>query len=110
MVYRLDEQAVRDGVLVGETFFRGAPLPGDDEGRRAAIFAVPRGLEADPKIRVIAEDAAGNRASRSWATRLKDSPCPCPGILMRLLPRSCPKPRSGRRGKTSAPMVLQTSK
>lgn len=72
VVYRLGEQAVRDGVLVGETFFRGAPLPGDGEGRRAAIFAVPRGAEADPKIRVIAEDAAGNRASRSWATRLKE--------------------------------------
>ncbi|MAE95995.1 MAG: hypothetical protein CL910_15160 [Deltaproteobacteria bacterium] len=72
VVYRLGEPTSRDGVLVGDTFFPGAALPGDGGDRRAAIFAVPRDADADPKIRVIAEDAAGNQASRSWATRFKE--------------------------------------
>ena len=71
VVYRLGEEVERDGVEVGDAFFPGAPFPGATDDRRAAIFAIPRNAEKNPKILVIAEDAAGNRAVRSWATRPK---------------------------------------
>lgn len=72
VVYRVSEEASRDGVEVGDTFFRGVPLPGATDGRRIAIFAIPRDAPADVSIRVVAEDAAGNRGSGSWATRLQE--------------------------------------
>ena len=72
VVYRSGKDAVRDGVEVGDTFFQGSPLPGDASGRRIAIFAIPRNAPKNPKILVVAEDAAGNRSSRSWATRPRD--------------------------------------
>ncbi|MCP3983358.1 MAG: M23 family metallopeptidase [bacterium] len=72
VVYRVTEEAPRDGVLVGEAFFKGHPLPGDTDGRRIAIFAIPRDAPANVPIRVVAEDAAGNRGTGSWATRLQE--------------------------------------
>lgn len=71
-VYQVGEDVVRDGVTVGELFFRGHPFPGDTTGRRVAFFALPQDVPTDPPIRVIAEDAAGNRSAASWGTHFKE--------------------------------------
>lgn len=70
VAYRLDEEAGREGVEVGETFFAGYPHPAG-EGR-VALFAVPRDAGEDPDVRVVAVDEAGNRGEASWPTRVRD--------------------------------------
>lgn len=79
VVYRLSEVGSRDGVQVGERFYRSYPHPatraadaGAEPGLRVALFAVPREAGSDASIRVVAEDAAGNRAEAGWATRLRE--------------------------------------
>ena len=81
VVYRMSEPAARDGVEIGDVFFPGYPVPGGaenavpggaDQVRRVALFAVPRNAAEQPSIRVVAMDAAGNRAARGWNTRLQD--------------------------------------
>lgn len=71
-VYTVSDDATRDGVLVGELFFRGHPFPGEASGRRLAFFAIPQDAPPDPAIRVVAEDAAGNRTLVGWATHFKE--------------------------------------
>ena len=71
-VYRVDGDATRDGVTVGERFFSGHAYPGDTSGRRLAFFALPQDVPADPPIRVVAEDAAGNRTAVGWGTHFKE--------------------------------------
>ncbi len=71
-VYRVDGGATRDGVTVGEIFFAGHPYPGDNSGRRLAFFALPQDVQPDPPIRVVAEDAAGNRTAVGWGTHFKE--------------------------------------
>ncbi|MGH0035982.1 MAG: M23 family metallopeptidase [Myxococcota bacterium] len=72
LVYQVDEKTTRDGVRVGEAFFRGHPL-GDAEGpgRRAVIFAVPVEAGASPEIQLLAEDLAGNAAARGVNVRVR---------------------------------------
>ena len=69
-VYQVGEAAARDGVSVGDSFFRGHPIGGS--GRRVAVFAVPVDASANPTIRVVAEDAAGNQTSASFPVRVKE--------------------------------------
>lgn len=69
VAYMVGQDAARDGVQVGEAFFRGHPHPAGGDGRRIALFAVPRDAPENPDIRIVAEDAAGNRSSVGWATR-----------------------------------------
>ncbi|MCC6642490.1 MAG: M23 family metallopeptidase [Deltaproteobacteria bacterium] len=71
-VYRVSDDSTRDGVMVGDLYFRGHPFPGEADGRRLAFFAIPQDAPADPAIRVVAEDAAGNRAQVGWATHFKE--------------------------------------
>lgn len=71
-VYSVSEPTTRDGVEVADTFFRGYSL----EGRRVAIFAIPTDAPPNPKIRVVAEDAAGNVGTASWAVVVKERPLP----------------------------------
>ncbi len=73
VAYSLSEAVVRDGVEVAGAFYPGFPAPGSGaaggatrEGRRVALYAVPRDAPVDPRIQVIAEDAAGNRAAAGW--------------------------------------------
>lgn len=73
VAYSLSEPVVRDGVEVGGVFFQGFPSPGTAAGpdaprvgRRVALFAIARDAPADPKIQVVAEDAAGNRTAAGW--------------------------------------------
>ncbi len=84
VLYRVDEATGRDGVQVGDAFFRGVswpgprsdcrPLRGPAGGSecRAAIFAVPIDAPPAPPIRVVAEDRSGNRQEARWATRLQE--------------------------------------
>jgi murein DD-endopeptidase MepM/ murein hydrolase activator NlpD len=58
-LYRVDEETVRDGIEVGEVFFQGYPHP-DDPRRRVAFYALPPGVAAGDRPRVVAEDRAGN--------------------------------------------------
>ena len=74
VVYSLSEPVRRDGVQIGEAFFRGFPL-GE---RRVVFYAVPTDAPADPSIRLLAEDAAGNVAKSRWPVVLNE----------RVLPRS----------------------
>jgi murein DD-endopeptidase MepM/ murein hydrolase activator NlpD len=84
-VYQVGEDATRDGVLVGELFFRGHPIPGDTTGRRLAFFAIPQDAPPDPPIRVMAEDAAGNRSTAGWGTHFKERTFPA--VTLNLSPQ-----------------------
>lgn len=81
VVYSIDEIVEEDGVQVGETFFRGFPLPPkalDEEtspqrvGRRFALFAIPRDAPEDVSIQVIGIDAAGNKSSSRFPARVQE--------------------------------------
>lgn len=76
VAYRLSEKTERDGVEVGEVFFPGYAAPSGQAGQRVAIFAVPTDAPRDPPVRVVAEDAAGNRASASWALVVQERALP----------------------------------
>lgn len=65
VTYRVGESAVRDGVRSGSWFFPGYPLPGGGKQDRFALFAVPYDM-AQPDVRLVAEDAAGNRAEAGF--------------------------------------------
>jgi len=72
VVYTPSDDTVRDGVRVGETFF-----PGHTWGeRRAALYAIPPDVERNPKIRVEAEDAAGNVFSARWPVVVRERAMP----------------------------------
>src|SRR5262249_22011955 len=62
VVYRVSEGAVGDGVQSGDWFFPGFPLPGPDQQRRFALFAVPYDMGDASKVRLVAADDVGNRA------------------------------------------------
>jgi murein DD-endopeptidase MepM/ murein hydrolase activator NlpD len=107
VVYRVNEETLRDGVVVGELFFRGYPIGGEppavgsDEpppvgaaapapaeegarpaGRRIAVFALPHDMDVGAPIRVEAVDRVGNRTQTSWATNLKDHAFPDAQIVL----------------------------
>ena len=65
VTYRVGESAVRDGVRSGSWWFPGYPLPGGGKQDRFALFAVPYDM-AQPDVRLVAEDAAGNRAEAGF--------------------------------------------
>jgi murein DD-endopeptidase MepM/ murein hydrolase activator NlpD len=73
VVYSVSDDAVRDGVSVGDSFFAGFPLRGR---QHVSIFAVPTDAPHEPAIRVVAEDAADNRASADWAVVVKERTLP----------------------------------
>lgn len=71
VVYSVDEGAARDGVAVADAFFPGHSHP-NDPSLRVALFAVPRDAPESPRVRVVAEDAAGNTASAGWPVHVKE--------------------------------------
>jgi len=93
VAYTLSELGVRDGVRVGEHFFRGFAKPGGDALQRVALFAIPPGADPDLPVVVVAEDAVGNLAEAGWATVVKPWPLRdahvtiSPAFLARILPR-----------------------
>lgn len=84
-VYQVSDDVVRDGVTVGELFFRGHPFPGDSSGRRVAFFALPQDVPPDPPIKAVAEDAAGNRSAAGWGTHFKERKFP--DVMLHLPPQ-----------------------
>jgi murein DD-endopeptidase MepM/ murein hydrolase activator NlpD len=73
VVYRMGETAVRDGVRSGDWWFPGYALPGGTKQERFALFAVPYDMP-QPQVRVIAADAAGNEAERSFIDKFFPKP------------------------------------
>ncbi len=74
VVYAVGPSANRDGVEVAGAFFPGQDVPGGPAGRRFALFAVPFDFENAAEIRLVAEDAVGNRAERAFVDRLLERP------------------------------------
>lgn len=71
VAYSVSADATRDGVEVAGVFYPGFPFPekqggASRTGRRFALYAVERDAPENPKIEVVAEDAAGNRAAAGW--------------------------------------------
>jgi hypothetical protein len=62
VVYRVGESSARDGVLAGDWFFPGHPLPGGGARDRFALFAVPYDLADPARVRLVAADDVGNQA------------------------------------------------
>ncbi len=73
VVYRVGESAVRDGVQAGDWWFPGYPLPGSGKQDRFAFFAVPYDM-AEPKVRLVVSDAAGNEAERAFIDKFFPRP------------------------------------
>lgn len=69
VVYRVGESSVRDGVRAGSWWFPGYPLPGGGKQDRFAVFAVPYNM-TDTNVKLTAEDAAGNKAEKSFIDKL----------------------------------------
>ena len=72
VVYSVSEQTQRDGVRVGEAFFRSYPW----QGRRAAFYAVPTDAPSPPRPVVLAVDLAGNERTASWPLHVKERVLP----------------------------------
>jgi murein DD-endopeptidase MepM/ murein hydrolase activator NlpD len=79
VAYSLSEAVTRDGVDVAGVFFPGFPAPGSGataegpkQGRRVALYAIHRDAPQNPKIQVVAEDAAGNRAAATWPVQFQE--------------------------------------
>ncbi len=62
VVYTVSDDTKRDGVEVGEFWFPGFAHP-LERGKRFALWALAPGQDPDARPRVVAEDAAGNRAT-----------------------------------------------
>lgn len=82
VAYRVSEPVARDGVLVGEHFFRGFQKPGGGERERVALFAIPSDETHDVAIAVIAEDAAGNTGRARWPIVVKPNPMPKANVTL----------------------------
>ena len=68
IVYKVSPPSASTGVLVGDRFFRGFPMPGaNDPALRFAIFAYPYDVPAGTQVRLRARDEAGNESlSAFW--------------------------------------------
>jgi len=74
VVYRAGATAARDGVRAGSFFFPGAPLPGGGKEDRLALFGVPWDLSDPARLRLVAEDDAGNAAEIAFVDRFFPKP------------------------------------
>ncbi len=72
VVYTVGEPSRRDGVEVGDAFFRGYPA-GE---LRVAFYAVPTDAPQNPPIRVVAEDMAGNVGKARWPVVVRERRLP----------------------------------
>ena len=74
VLYRVGPTATRDGVRAGDWFFPGTPLPGGGKEDRLALFGVPWDLADDARLRIVAEDDAGNVAEVAFVDRYFPKP------------------------------------
>jgi len=81
VAYAVSEPTARDGVEVGDAFFRGFPTP-DSATRRVALFAVPTDSPPNPSVRVVAEDAAGNVATAQWPVVVRERALPDASVTL----------------------------
>jgi murein DD-endopeptidase MepM/ murein hydrolase activator NlpD len=81
VAYSVSEPTTRDGVTVGEAFFRGYPHP-DDPLQRIALYAVPATAPPAPPIQIVAEDAAGNAATARWPVVLRERVLPDASVTL----------------------------
>ena len=68
IVYKVTPDSAASGVLVGDRFFRGFPMPGSrDPAVRFAVFAYPYDVPGGTAVRLRARDEAGNESlSAFW--------------------------------------------
>ena len=67
IVYRVTPAGAESGVVVGDVFFRGYPMPGATEpGVHFAIFGLPYNLPPDTPMKLRARDDAGNETLSSF--------------------------------------------
>jgi murein DD-endopeptidase MepM/ murein hydrolase activator NlpD len=73
-VYDVDEATGRDGIVVGDDFYPGHPLPNSPagSGQRVAIFAVAVAAPSEPAIEIEAVDLAGNATRTRFAARVSE--------------------------------------
>ena len=64
----------RSGVVAGDVESLSFPVPGGDPQRRFVLYASPWELSDPSRIKVFAEDEAGNRVEQSFLTQFKPSP------------------------------------
>lgn len=76
VVYRVGKHAVKTGVEVGEWFFEGYPVPGGMPEERFALFAVPFDVSDPAAVKLVAEDAIGNRQAIPFLARITPKPPP----------------------------------
>lgn len=69
VAYRVDDDAERSGVRVGDAFFPGWREP---SGRFVAIFGIPVEAAEDPRVEVIGVDAFGNETARPFDARIRE--------------------------------------
>ena len=75
--YRVSEDAKKYGVTIGEAFFPGYPIPGEDFSY-FSLIAFPHDLAATSPVQLVADDGLGNKAvqtvdikvfPKTWRTR-----------------------------------------
>jgi murein DD-endopeptidase MepM/ murein hydrolase activator NlpD len=74
VVYRVGETVVRSGVRSGDFFSPGFLLEGGGAADRFALYALPWDLSDATRIRLFAEDDAGNRAEQPFLDIFKPMP------------------------------------
>lgn len=96
VVYRA-RGAARTGVNVGGIFFPGFPVGSPDAGNHVALVAVPYDFPVTSQIVLIAQDEAGNSASRSVPSEIRPRKFPRERVdlkeefLQRKLPELLPE-------------------
>ena len=74
VVYRVGTTASRHGVRAGDSFFPGSPLPGGGNEDRFVLFGVPWDLDDPARLRLVAEDDAGNAAELAFVNEFFPKP------------------------------------
>jgi murein DD-endopeptidase MepM/ murein hydrolase activator NlpD len=77
VVYRVTPSDVTSGVRVGDTEYRGVPVPGTEaatSGLRLAFFALLYDQDLNTPITAFARDAAGNQATAMFIDKVFEKP------------------------------------
>ncbi len=69
VAYRVDDDAERSGVRVGDAFFPGWREPG---GRFVSVFGIPVEAAENPVVEVVGVDAFGNETALRFDARIRD--------------------------------------
>ena len=72
VVYTLNEPVARHGVMLGDLFHPGHPLPARGPGVHVAFFGLPFDMKSLAAVHVTAVDPAGNEGKASFAVHLQE--------------------------------------